>query len=57
MHRDACLVYRLKDLILTDESVQKCPCCFCPTNGDQFEIGCDLEELNELGSGFPLYFL
>ena len=42
---------------LRDKTSDRCKCCGFPVNAERFTLTCDMMELSELGSGFPLYFV
>lgn len=63
LHAVRCIQNAKKVLVLKakfaedgEEVEDFCPCCHFPHTGKEFEIGCDVRTLAELGEGFPLYF-
>lgn len=54
-HFEASRVRTLKDLSVT-EKLEICPCCKLPYNAPLLDLKGRLEELGELGIGFPLFF-
>ena len=42
---------------LREPNSEKCKCCGFPINADPFPLNCNMTDLSELGSGFPLYFV
>ena len=41
---------------LREQNSERCKCCGFPINAEPFPLSCDMMDLSELGSGFPLYF-
>lgn len=52
IHGAACKVGKINI-----ETKDFCPCCRLPINIIKFPLGCPVDELSELGSSFPLYFV
>ena len=55
-HRQARQVRKVSEA-MKKPNIEKCECCGFPVYADPFSINCDLVELSELGTGFPLFFL
>ncbi|OMJ71123.1 hypothetical protein SteCoe_30756 [Stentor coeruleus] len=52
IHSGACKVGKINS-----ETKDFCPCCRLPINSIKFPLTCPVDELSELGSSFPLYFV
>lgn len=55
-HRNAQKVRKL-DAAMDDPNSEKCACCGFPTQAQEFSICSQTSELNELGPGFPLFYV
>jgi hypothetical protein len=54
-HRRAHLV-RQVGKAMKDPNCDKCKCCGFPIEAEEFPLSCKMQEISELGSGFPLFF-
>ena len=54
-HRRAHLIRQIGKAA-SNPNFDKCKCCGFPVEAEPFSLGCSLQDLSELGSGFPLFF-
>lgn len=55
-HRQAHFIRQIGKA-LKDPSADRCMCCGFPVHADPYPLTCNMIELSELGSGFPLFFV
>jgi hypothetical protein len=54
LHRKATRVAKIPKANTSE--FDRCKCCQYPVNSSDFPLACNLEELGQLGSAFPLYY-